>query len=121
MSTLCLYHKNCTDGLGAAYAVREYLSRQGRLEGAKFQSVQYGDVAPDVTDMDVYIVDFSWPRDVLLEMHKQAKSLIVGKIIQIRKEIDIVPATNKPKISHAIIYLPNGHTSRPLCFFSMRP
>lgn len=73
MSVLCLYHKNCTDGLGAAWAVREYLN--GRP--ADFKSVQYGDPAPDVTGKNVYIVDFSFPRETLLEMHKQAKSLVV--------------------------------------------
>jgi oligoribonuclease NrnB/cAMP/cGMP phosphodiesterase (DHH superfamily) len=77
MSALCLYHRNCTDGLGAAHAVREYLKEQGKLNTAKFQTVQYGDAAPDVTDLDVYIVDFSFPRNVLLRMRKKAKSLIV--------------------------------------------
>ena len=77
MSTLILYHKNCSDGLGAAHAVREWLREQGRLEDARFQTIQYGDLVPDVTGLDVFIVDFSFPRDVLLEMHEQAKSLVV--------------------------------------------
>lgn len=77
MSYLILYHKNCTDGTGAAHAVWEHLREQGKLDDATFQTVQYGDPAPDVTSLDVYIVDFSFPRDVLLKMHEQAKSLVV--------------------------------------------
>ena len=77
MPALVLYHKNCQDGLGAAHAVREYLREQGRMNGAKFQTVQYGDNPPDVTGLDVYVVDFSFPRSALLEMWEKAKSLIV--------------------------------------------
>ncbi len=32
---------------------------------------------PDVTGREVYIVDFSYPRDVLIEMNEKAKSLVV--------------------------------------------
>lgn len=77
MSALCLYHKSCTDGLGAAHAVREWLREKDTLRGAKFQTIQYGDPAPDVTGLDVFIVDFSFAREDLLRMHEQAKSLIV--------------------------------------------
>ena len=68
---MCLYHKNCADGFGAAWAVRR---RFGDIE---FRAVQYGDSVPDVTDKDVIIVDFSFPQDVLLEILNHAKSLVV--------------------------------------------
>lgn len=74
---LCLYHKNCTDGLGAAMAIREWLKEQDRLKDAEFQTIQYGDKPPDVTGKEVYIVDFSFKRDVLLTMKKQAEDLVV--------------------------------------------
>lgn len=77
MNTLCLYHENCTDGLGAALAVREWLFEKNRLRDAEFKTIQYGDEAPNVVGLDVFIVDFSFPRDVLLAMNEQAKSLIV--------------------------------------------
>lgn len=77
MSVLCLYHKNCTDGLGAALAVREWLTEKNILHNAEFQTVQYGDKAPNVTGLDVFIVDFSFSRDDLLRMNDQAKSLVV--------------------------------------------
>ncbi len=76
MSRLCLYHKNCTDGLGAAWAVREFYKKA--LDAfPQFQSIQYGDPLPDVAGLDVIIVDFSFSREVLLEMNEQANSLLV--------------------------------------------
>lgn len=77
MSTLCLYHKNCTDGLAAALAVRKHLWDISQMKGSRFTTAQYGDNPPDVTGLDVIVVDFSYPRDVLLEMKARAKSLVV--------------------------------------------
>lgn len=72
---LCIYHKNCSDGLAAALAVKGYCWEKG----IDFESLtaQYGDTPPDVIGKDVMIVDFSYPRDVLLAMHESAKSLTV--------------------------------------------
>lgn len=68
---LCLYHANCADGFGAAYAVwRKY-------PDAEFKAVQYGEAPPDVKGRDVLIVDFSYKRDVLLDMARDANSLKV--------------------------------------------
>jgi oligoribonuclease NrnB/cAMP/cGMP phosphodiesterase (DHH superfamily) len=72
MNDLCIYHKACTDGFGAALVVRMYKGEQ-----CEFLAAQYGDEAPDVTGKDVVIVDFSYPREVLLKMYEQAESLIV--------------------------------------------
>lgn len=77
MSYLVLYHKNCQDGLAAALAVRKYLWDNSLMKGAKFQTAQYGDPAPDVTGLNVVIVDFSYSRDVLLEMKSKAQGIIV--------------------------------------------
>lgn len=67
-----LYHKNCLDGLGAAYAVWH---RYGNVP--EYIPVAYGEEPPDVTDHDVIIVDFSYKREILIDMHTKAKSLLV--------------------------------------------
>lgn len=77
MPTLTLYHKNCTDGLAAALAVRKHLWDTSQMKGSKFTTAQYGDNPPNVAGLDVIVVDFSYPREVLLEMKAQAKSLVV--------------------------------------------
>lgn len=72
MNPLCIYHANCLDGIAAAWAV--WLALDGELD---LYPAQYGEVPPDVTGRDVVIVDFSYKRDVLLQMHTQAKSILV--------------------------------------------
>ena len=75
MSYLCIYHKNCADGFGAALAVKRYCDKE-QLE-CEFLAAQYGDAVPDVTGKHVFIVDFSYKRDVLLALKQQAKSMQV--------------------------------------------
>lgn len=71
MKDLCIYHKNCSDGLAAALAVHE---RYGDIE---FIPAQYGDAPIVVDGRNVIIVDFSYKRSVLLEMKNKAESLVV--------------------------------------------
>ena len=74
--SMVIYHtyadKPCHDGFTAAWIARKYLP-----EDTVFIAAKYGDPAPDVTDMDVYVLDFSFPRAVLLRMNEQATHLVV--------------------------------------------
>jgi len=67
-----LYHGNCYDGFGAAYAAWKYYG-----DRAEYIPVSYGQEPPDVKDCTVYILDFSYKRDVLLKMKESALSLFV--------------------------------------------
>ena len=71
-STLVIYHNNCLDGFGAALAAWKYLE-----DSAEYLPANYGDAPPDVTGKHVYVLDFSYPRDVLLEMQEKAASIVV--------------------------------------------
>ncbi len=66
MKPLVIYHQNCADGFTAAWITARALGDVELLEA------QYGDEAPDVMGREVYIVDFSYPRDVLLRMNEIA-------------------------------------------------
>lgn len=68
---LVLYHRD-PDGFCAAFCA--WLAYRSRGE---FQSVQYGEPAPDCTDRDVRILDFCYPLSELVVMNGQAKSLLV--------------------------------------------
>lgn len=72
--TLCIYHGNCRDGFTAAWVVKRSLG-----ENVQFVAAQYGDKPPAITAdyLDVLIVDFSWPADVLYEMAAKVRSVIV--------------------------------------------
>lgn len=71
MKTLCIYHKNCADGIGAAWVVKK------ELDHVELVAAQYGDPPPDVAGRDVLIVDFSYRRPMLLEMAKSARRITV--------------------------------------------
>lgn len=72
MSNLVLYHKNCADGLGAAYAAFKKFG-----ENAEYFPINYGNEPPDVIEKNVFILDFSFPKEKLIEMKQSAKSIIV--------------------------------------------
>jgi len=79
--SICIYHGNCADGFGAAWAVREASRRSQGTEDEipmpEFHAGKYGEAPPDVTGMDVVLVDFSYKRPVLMEMAAKANSIMI--------------------------------------------
>ena len=75
MKTLCIYHGNCADGFGAAWALR-YSTGDGGKD-IDFHPGIYGEDPPDVTDKDVVMLDFSYKKDVVLKMTETAKSILI--------------------------------------------
>lgn len=73
MKTICIYHANCADGFAAAWVVRK------AFHGADIEFIPgvYGDFPPDVTDRDVILVDFSYKNEVIREMEKTARSILI--------------------------------------------
>lgn len=69
MKYIVLYHANCADGFGAAYAAWKAL---GDVD-IEYVAVNYGEEPPDVTGKAVYILDFSYPREVLEKMAEQSE------------------------------------------------
>lgn len=68
-----LYHSNCYDGFGAAYAAWKYLG-----DRATYIPVGYGKAPPEMPDATaIYIVDFSYPKDVLLSLCNETTNVIV--------------------------------------------
>ena len=73
MKKLCIYHGNCADGFGAATAVRIALG----ADSVDFHAGIHGKLPPDVTGRSVIIVDFSYKRELLIEMAEQAESILI--------------------------------------------
>lgn len=73
---LCIHHHPCADGFMAACVVDRFFG-YGNVE---FLPANYGD-APPADDMlrgrDVYVVDFSYPEDVLRKMAVAANRVLV--------------------------------------------
>lgn len=68
---LVLYHKACADGAVAAWVARRTLTN------GEFVPVQYGEPVPDVTGREVFVLDFSYPFEVLMRMAGQARSIVL--------------------------------------------
>lgn len=68
---LCIYHGNCADGFGAAWAVRK------SIPACEFHAGVYQQDPPDVTGKYVILVDFSYPLEVLLKMLDDAYGVLI--------------------------------------------
>lgn len=68
---LCIYHGNCADGFGAAWAVWK------KHPDWEFHPGVYQNDPPDVTGRDIVMVDFSYKRPVIDEMVKVARSILI--------------------------------------------
>ena len=73
MKPLVIYHANCADGFGAAWAV---IQAPG-FDDAELFPASYGDTPPDVTGRLVVMVDFSYKRPVIDQMVEQCAKLCI--------------------------------------------
>lgn len=70
--TTVIYHANCDDGFGAALAA--YIKFE---EYARYIPSSYGSRPPEVLGEAVFILDFSYPREVMQELSETAKSIVL--------------------------------------------
>lgn len=81
MKPLVIYHDNCADGFGAAFAAWLKLGNE-----AEYVPVQYGQVNTPadfdmkvslaVKDNDIYILDFSFPEPVMKALFANTKRIV---------------------------------------------
>jgi len=91
--TLCIYHANCPDGFAAAWAVRHALGDE-----VEFYKGVHQQAPPDVSGRDLVLVDFSYKKDVLLDMLKVAASItILDHHISAQKELAELLASGEVK------------------------
>ncbi len=71
MKPLVIYHGNCQDGFTAAWAIWK------KYPDWEFYPGKYQETPPDVTGRDVFFVDFTYKRPVILEMAEKANSITI--------------------------------------------
>lgn len=69
---LVIYHKGCLDGIAAAWVFYTHFG-----DALEYHEGVYGDPIPDVKGKLVYMLDFSYKSDVMIEILKQAKEVII--------------------------------------------
>lgn len=73
MKAKVLYHKGCNDGFTAAYCAWTVLG-----DSAEYIGVSYGKQPPTIKEGDrIYVVDFSYPRELMLSWEKIVSELVV--------------------------------------------
>lgn len=76
MSTICIYHgPGCLDGFASAVVFNKFA--KSKEMDVEFVVGIYQTPPPDVTGKDVVLLDFSYKRDVLLEMASKANSITI--------------------------------------------
>lgn len=77
MKPLIIYHANCADGFGAAFAAWMKLG-----DDAEYLPVQYGEKVPldpsrvQYEDREVYVLDFSFSREAMERLFANAKRVV---------------------------------------------
>lgn len=69
---LCIYHNNCLDGFASAWVVHKALAGE-----VAFYPGVHQQAPPDIDGEDVFLVDFSYKKDVLQKMLKTAASITI--------------------------------------------
>lgn len=72
-----IYHANCLDGFGAAFAAWLCFKQEGKLDEVEFIPGFYQSELPYVAGKEVYLVDFSFKRDDLIKVCSVAKEVTV--------------------------------------------
>ena len=67
-SIVILYHKNCFDGFGAAYAAWKKFKNKADYIGVEHQAPP----PKNLKNKEVYMVDFSYPLEQMKQISKQA-------------------------------------------------
>ena len=71
---MVIYHANCADGFGAAFSAWKKFK-----DTATYHPAHYGQPVPDIPQgtTHIYILDFSYPRDTLLKLAEDDRTVIV--------------------------------------------
>lgn len=70
IQNIVIYHNNCSDGFTSAAIAQKYFDKT-----AEYIPGIYGELPPDVTNKNVYFVDFSYSADIIKDMLLKANHI----------------------------------------------
>lgn len=93
--TYILYHADCPDGFGAAYSAWKHFGKK-----ATYLPVQHNQTPPELrADATIYLVDFCYPKDILLAMAGKAKKVqVIDHHISAQKDLTDLPTQDYPHL-----------------------
>jgi oligoribonuclease NrnB/cAMP/cGMP phosphodiesterase (DHH superfamily) len=90
-----LYHSNCYDGFGAAYAAWKKFGD----EGTKYLPVSYGFPPPEMPDAKaVYIVDFSYPKETILALAEKCPVTVLDHHKTAKEALEPLVGQDNPTV-----------------------
>jgi len=75
-SPLVIFHSNCLDGFGSAYAAYAHFDVNQGIK-AEYVPATHGDASPDATGRTVYVLDYAYKRSVMAQLCQQAERVVV--------------------------------------------
>ena len=69
---LCVYHGNCDDGFGSAYAVWKKFGDSVEFVPGHYHEITF----PEVKDRDIFLVDFTYRKETILAFARQGANSI---------------------------------------------
>lgn len=83
MKTYVVYHKNCSDGFGAAYAAWKKF-----YDLAEYIPISHIDPIPEFEEGSIiYVVDFCFPKNITLELIKKNQVITLDHHISSKEDI----------------------------------
>jgi len=108
-----LYHANCYDGFGAAWAAWKALG-----VAAEYRPVNYGEPPPSLQNCDqgkLYLLDFSYPRETLLLLAKEFDITVLDHHKTAKADLEGLPfATFDLEKSGALLAWEHFSPGRPV-------
>jgi oligoribonuclease NrnB/cAMP/cGMP phosphodiesterase (DHH superfamily) len=76
---LVIFHSNCMDGFTSAWVAKRYFDRANTSKPIKVSFIPgvYSNPPPDVKGKTVYILDFSYTREVMEQIVRDASKVII--------------------------------------------
>jgi uncharacterized protein len=94
---IVIYHKDCADGFAAAWCFWRYCKENNVLHTTEFHAASYGTPPPIVTDKLVYLVDFSYKREIVREMAEEAFYIMV--LDHHKSALEDLKGLNHPRVN----------------------
>ena len=108
---LVIYHHNCADGFSAAWCFHHY-------DGKRFEFFPgiYNKPLPDVEGRNVWVVDFSYPREQMLELISKA-----NKVTWIDHHASAIAESSDLEYPNFFKHLNNNHSGAMLAWMYLFP
>ncbi len=76
---IVIYHKNCKDGIASAWVAHKYFGEKAEYIACEDWKVLPGYVINhlDLINTEVYVIDFSFEKETLLDLEKKVKKLVI--------------------------------------------